>query len=143
MRWTGHGSGGPLPRPVLRVASAVRRRHRPSNAASPHLTQGGGLELRPWHSRDVGVPVAVGQNPAIRKWNRLGVVVEATERLSRWAFEDLGLHRLRLCHSTTNPASCRVAEKAGYSFEGIQRSALPHEDGWHDEHLHSLVRGDI
>jgi len=99
--------------------------------------------LRPWHSRDVGVPVAVGQNPAIRKWNRLGVVVEATERLSRWAFEDLGLHRLRLCHSTTNPASCRVAEKAGYSFEGIRRSALPHEDGWHDEHLHSLVRGDI
>jgi RimJ/RimL family protein N-acetyltransferase len=36
-----------------------------------------------------------------------------------------------------------VAEKAGFSFEGTQRSALLHEDGWHDEHLHSLVRGDI
>lgn len=72
-----------------------------------------------------------------------GVVVEATKRLSLWALEDLGLHRLRLCHSTANPASCRVAEKAGYSFEGTQRSALLHEDGWHDEHLHSLVEGDL
>ncbi|MEU6260857.1 GNAT family N-acetyltransferase [Streptomyces sp. NPDC047043] len=71
-----------------------------------------------------------------------GVVVEATRRVSRWALEELGLHRLRLCHSTANPASCRVAQKAGYSFEGTQRSALLHEDGWHDEHLHSLVEGD-
>ncbi|WP_405848423.1 GNAT family N-acetyltransferase [Streptomyces sp. NBC_01518] len=175
----------------------------------PLLALPGGLELRPWHSRDADVLVAAGQDPAIRKWNRLvvassddarrriermherwraeeaaiwaiaradtgeavgligwgdidlddgnaeivywvlpaarggGVVVEATKRLSRWALEDLGLHRLRLCHSTANPASCRVAEKAGYSFEGTQRSALLHEDGWHDEHLHSLVQGDI
>ncbi len=71
-----------------------------------------------------------------------GVVVEATRRISQWALEDLGLHRLRLCHSTANPASCRVAEKAGYSFEGTQRGALLHEDGWHDEHLHALVQGD-
>ncbi|MFE7276107.1 GNAT family N-acetyltransferase [Streptomyces sp. NPDC057623] len=72
-----------------------------------------------------------------------GVVVEAVKRVSRWALEELGLHRLRLCHSTANPASCRVAEKAGYSFEGTMRSALLHEDGWHDEHLHSLVEGDL
>ncbi|MFJ2150810.1 GNAT family N-acetyltransferase [Streptomyces microflavus] len=26
-----------------------------------------------------------------------GIVVEATKRLSQWAFDDLGLHRLRLC----------------------------------------------
>ncbi|MER7378758.1 GNAT family N-acetyltransferase [Streptomyces lanatus] len=72
-----------------------------------------------------------------------GVAVEATRRVSRWALEELGLHRLRLCHSTANPASCRVAEKAGYSFEGTMRGALLHEDGWHDEHLHSLVAGDL
>ncbi|WP_406058989.1 GNAT family N-acetyltransferase [Streptomyces sp. NBC_01077] len=72
-----------------------------------------------------------------------GVAVEATERVSRWAFDDLGLHRLRLCHSVANVASCRVAEKAGYSIEGTMRSALLHADGWHDEHLHALVQGDI
>ncbi|MCF3130077.1 GNAT family N-acetyltransferase [Streptomyces olivochromogenes] len=72
-----------------------------------------------------------------------GIVVEATRRLSRWALDDLGLHRLRLCHSVANPASCRVAEKAGYSFEGTMRAALQHADGRHDQHLHALVRGDV
>ncbi|MFF8607141.1 GNAT family N-acetyltransferase [Streptomyces sp. NPDC015346] len=72
-----------------------------------------------------------------------GVAVEATKRVSDWALNDLGLHRLRLCHSVANPASCRVADKAGYSREGTMRSALLHADGWHDEHLHALVQGDI
>lgn len=72
-----------------------------------------------------------------------GVVVEATERVNQWALNDLGLHRLRLCHSVANPASCRVADKAGYSLEGTMRSALLHADGWHDEHLHALIQGDI
>ncbi|MFB7788354.1 GNAT family N-acetyltransferase [Streptomyces vinaceus] len=72
-----------------------------------------------------------------------GVVVEATKRVSEWALNDLGLHRLRLCHSVANPASCRVADKAGFTLEGTMRSALLHEDGWHDEHLHALVQGDV
>ncbi|GGI96765.1 GNAT family N-acetyltransferase [Streptomyces brasiliensis] len=73
----------------------------------------------------------------------VGIVVEATRALSRWALDDLGLHRLRLCHSTANPASCRVAEKAGYTLEGTMRGALLHEDGWHDQHLHALVKSDL
>jgi RimJ/RimL family protein N-acetyltransferase len=71
-----------------------------------------------------------------------GVVVEAVKRLSEWGLEELGLHRLSLCHSVANPASCRVAEKAGYLLEGTMRSALLHADGWHDLHLHALVQGD-
>ncbi|MFF0219477.1 GNAT family N-acetyltransferase [Streptomyces vinaceus] len=70
-----------------------------------------------------------------------GVAVEATKRVSEWALNDLGLHRLRLCHSVANPASCRVADKAGFTLEGTMRSALLHADGWHDEHLHALVQG--
>ncbi|MFE0379096.1 GNAT family N-acetyltransferase [Streptomyces inhibens] len=72
-----------------------------------------------------------------------GVVVQAVQRVSQWALNDLGLHRLRLRHSVVNPASCRVAAKAGYSLEGTMRGALLHADGWHDQHLHALVQGDI
>ncbi|MGV9929343.1 GNAT family N-acetyltransferase [Streptomyces olivaceoviridis] len=71
-----------------------------------------------------------------------GLAVRAARRLSRWALDDLGLHRLALCHSVANPASCRVAEKAGFRYEGTQRSALLHADGWHDQHLHARVAGD-
>ncbi|MCC9310097.1 GNAT family N-acetyltransferase [Kitasatospora sp. RB6PN24] len=71
-----------------------------------------------------------------------GIVVEAVKRLSEWGLEELGLHRLQLCHSVANPASCRVAEKAGYLPEGTMRSAYLHADGWHDLHLHAFVQGD-
>ncbi|MFJ6695064.1 GNAT family N-acetyltransferase [Streptomyces sp. NPDC091272] len=71
-----------------------------------------------------------------------GVAVDAAVTLTRWAVEDLGLHRVQLTHSTANQASCRVAEKAGFSYEGTMRSALLHADGWHDEHLHARVQGD-
>ncbi|TQF06926.1 GNAT family N-acetyltransferase [Kitasatospora acidiphila] len=71
-----------------------------------------------------------------------GVALAAVRRLSQWALDELGLHRLELCHSTANPASCRVAAKAGYALEGTMRSALLHADGWHDQHLHARIKGD-
>ncbi|WP_232247225.1 GNAT family N-acetyltransferase [Kitasatospora azatica] len=104
---------------------------------------GGALGLIGWGDIDL-----VHGNAEILYWVLAaarggGVVAEATKRVSRWALDDLGLHRLRLCHAVENPASCRVALKAGYSFEGTQRSALLHVDGWHDQHLHALIQGDV
>lgn len=72
-----------------------------------------------------------------------GVALRATTALSRWAFEEIGFHRLELSHATANEASCRVAVKAGFALEGTKRSALLHPDGWHDMHLHARVRADV
>ncbi|NXY94268.1 GNAT family N-acetyltransferase [Streptomyces sp. BR123] len=71
-----------------------------------------------------------------------GAMVDAVARVSRWALEDLGLHRLRITHSVANAASCAVATRTGFALEGTLRSALLHADGWHDEHLHARVQGD-
>lgn len=71
-----------------------------------------------------------------------GATAEGVSAVTRWAFEDLGLHRLRITHSVANPASCRVATKAGYPLEGTLRGAVLHADGWHDEHLHARLRTD-
>ncbi|MEU3505353.1 GNAT family N-acetyltransferase [Streptomyces hundungensis] len=71
-----------------------------------------------------------------------GAALDATLRVSRWALDELGLHRIRITHSVSNPASCRVARRAGFALEGTMRSALLHADGWHDEHLHARVAGD-
>jgi RimJ/RimL family protein N-acetyltransferase len=70
-------------------------------------------------------------------------MVDAVVRIGRWAFEDLGLHRLRITHSVANTASCRIATRAGFPLEGTMRSALLHADGWHDEHLHAQVESDV
>ncbi|MFF3939531.1 GNAT family N-acetyltransferase [Streptomyces phaeofaciens] len=71
-----------------------------------------------------------------------GVAARATTALTRWAFDEIGFHRLELMHSVANPASCRVATKAGFTLEGTKRSATLHPDGWHDMHLHARVQDD-
>ncbi|MFF2506686.1 GNAT family N-acetyltransferase [Streptomyces sp. NPDC058067] len=72
-----------------------------------------------------------------------GVAPRAVAALTRWAFDDIGFHRLELQHATGNLASCRVALKSGFAAEGTKRSALLHADGWHDSHLHARLREDV
>jgi RimJ/RimL family protein N-acetyltransferase len=71
-----------------------------------------------------------------------GVASGALAAVSDWALGEAGFHRLHLDHSTRNPASCRVAVKAGFALEGTMRSAAIHSDGRHDMHLHARIRGD-
>ncbi|MEA2580897.1 MAG: hypothetical protein QOE83_1789 [Actinomycetota bacterium] len=68
-----------------------------------------------------------------------GVATAAAEAISRWAFDDLKLHRLELRHAAGNVASCNVASKLGFALEGTARSAELLTDGWHDEHLHARI----
>lgn len=71
-----------------------------------------------------------------------GAATEATTAAARWGLHDLGLHRLVLHHSVRNPASCRVAEKAGFRWEGTERDGKLHPDGWHDMHVHARLATD-
>ena len=75
--------------------------------------------------------------PAAR---RRGMAVASVAALVRWAFDDVGFHRLELLHSTANEPSCGVARRAGFTLEGTLRAAVLHADGWHDMHLHARVR---
>ncbi|MFG2647634.1 GNAT family N-acetyltransferase [Streptomyces sp. NPDC048436] len=68
-----------------------------------------------------------------------GIAPRALTALSDWSFAEVGLHRLELLHATANGASCRVALKTGFAPEGIKRSAILHEDGWHDMHQHARI----
>src|ERR1700761_6031241 len=52
-----------------------------------------------------------------------GFATEATNALLRYAFGALGMRRVRITHSEGNTASRRIAEKLGFSPEGIQRAA--------------------
>ena len=66
----------------------------------------------------------------------------AVDILTAWAFGVIGFNRLDIHHSTANTASCRVAERTGYRYEGTLRQAIKHADGWHDWHLHGRLRTD-
>ena len=67
-----------------------------------------------------------------RNFANRGLTTDAVKTLTRFAFESLGLHRLEINVRPENEASCRVALKAGYFYEG-DRAAFLHISGqWRD-----------
>ena len=52
-----------------------------------------------------------------------GIATETANAMVRYAFGALGMRRVGLTHSSGNQASRRIAEKLGFTFEGIQREA--------------------
>ena len=71
-----------------------------------------------------------------------GVATEALRRLSDWAFAELGMERLELLISVDNPASKRVAERAGYVCEGVLRSLWFKQGLREDTEIWSRLPGD-
>lgn len=72
-----------------------------------------------------------------------GVASTAVTALTTWAFTQLRLHRIELCHAVANPASCCIAERAGYPAEGTLRESYRYGDGLrYDEHLHARLATD-
>jgi ribosomal-protein-alanine N-acetyltransferase len=56
-----------------------------------------------------------------------GVATATLRQLTQWAFDE-GMLRVTALISVENAASSRVAEKVGYTFEGVLRS-VHHVDG--------------
>ncbi len=82
-------------------------------------------------------------DPTIQHWHGRSMTHdEAGDWITAWSFDTLRLHRVELCHSTANKASCRVAQYAGFTLEGTKRAEARHIDGWPDMHLHSRLDSD-
>ena len=71
-----------------------------------------------------------------------GVATRTLQLLTDWGFAELGLERIELWIDVTNPASERVAERAGYLREGVLRSYWFKEDIRCDFGIWSRLRSD-
>ena len=75
------------------------------------------------HTAHIG-EIAYGVAPRFR---RQGLATRAATLIAAWAFRELGLTRLEIvvtARGSHGLASRRVAEKAGFVYEGIRRSHL-------------------
>ncbi len=61
-----------------------------------------------------------------------GFTTEAVNEVTSFAFGTLGLHRIEINIRPENAASIRVAEKAGYRFEGDRSEFLHIAGAWRD-----------
>jgi RimJ/RimL family protein N-acetyltransferase len=78
--------------------------------------------------------------PAVRG---RGVMVEAVAGLARWALTEAGLQRIQLRIAPGNRSSLRVAEKAGFTREGVARNAGFMHAGRVDLEIWSLIPADV
>ena len=97
-----------------------------------------GLKRTDWRGRssEIGYWVA--------PWARgEGVAVEALQAIARWLLLEQGFERMVLRAATGNTASQRVAEKAGFTREGVARNAGFTNDGRVDLVVFSLIPADL
>jgi RimJ/RimL family protein N-acetyltransferase len=73
-----------------------------------------------------------------------GAATVAVQLVARWAFDVLGVRRLELTTARDNVASQRVAERAGFTREGVLRGLVATEnDGRRDDVMFSLLPADL
>ena len=72
-----------------------------------------------------------------------GVATHAVRLIAGWAFEDLRVARLELTCGPDNRASQRVAERCGFTREGVLRSHIPFKGTRRDTVVFSLLPGEL
>jgi RimJ/RimL family protein N-acetyltransferase len=73
------------------------------------------------------------------------VAQRALALASTWCFTEVGLHRISLDHALGHEASCAVAERCGYRYEGVMRGEMfdaGRRDAFRDAHLHARLATD-
>ena len=78
-----------------------------------------------------------------REARRRGLATRAVRLVSRWAIDELGIQRLELMTRTDNVASQGVAERAGFTREGLLRSYITLGCGLSDVYMFSLLPRDL
>lgn len=75
------------------------------------------------------------------RWH-LGYATEAIALASRYAFEELKLHKLTAGIVRGNEASLRAFRKSGFVEEGVRRKQNLFDGVWHDEIIVGLLAED-
>jgi RimJ/RimL family protein N-acetyltransferase len=72
-----------------------------------------------------------------------GYMTEAVRAVVRWGFEEAGMERIELRASPDNAGSIRVAEKVGFTREGLLRGSGAGSHGRHDHYMYGLLKEEF
>lgn len=90
----------------------------------------------------------VAQTASLGYWvgapfSQQGYMTEAIACILRFAFKDLGLHRVEAACLEANVASKSLLRKSGFREEGFARGYLRINGRWQDHVLFALLRDDL
>lgn len=84
---------------------------------------------------------ALGYDLNSAYWGR-GIMSGALRRVHRYAFEQLGLHRIEALVIPGNTASERLLETLGFELEGVLREYAYFKSAYQDLQMYSLLKSD-
>ena len=125
--------GDPLPTepPGDRVSFAIAEREDDARLLGSMSI----MRLERGHSGEIGYWLA--------PWARgRGAMVRAVRLLAGWSCEEFGLRRIELVIAVDNMASLAVAERAGFTREGVLRDYRENKGVWRDHAMWSLLRDE-
>jgi [ribosomal protein S5]-alanine N-acetyltransferase len=96
----------------------------------------GTISIRPEKTNNRG---EIGYWIGIPHWGN-GYATEATKAMIQLGFDTLGLNRIYAGYLTKNPASRRVQEKAGMTFEGVRRQEILKWGVYEDHGMCAILR---
>jgi len=77
-----------------------------------------------------------------QRFIRNGFARHSVGRVTSFAFETLGLHRVEAAVQSDNTASITVLDSQGYKEEGVARGYLKINGAWHDHLIYSKLSSD-
>ena len=73
-------------------------------------------------------------------WGK-GIMTEAAKSVIDYLFSEVNLHRIEILHATQNPASGKVAQNCGLTYEGTKREHFKSASGeFLDIAIYSILR---
>lgn len=98
-----------------------------------------GLHKLDWKHRSAALGIVIGEKG---HWGK-GYGTEAVRLMLRFAFHELGLHRVEIEAFEGNARALRCYEKAGFRSEGTRRHAFYRDGRWIDVHVMSVLEPEF
>jgi RimJ/RimL family protein N-acetyltransferase len=98
----------------------------------------GAVGIHPRHSFQAEIGYWIG----VPYWGQ-GYMTEAVRRVIKFGFDVMNLQRIHAWYFTHNPASARVMQKAGMTFEGVMRQHYVKWGAFVDAGCYSILRHEF
>lgn len=72
-----------------------------------------------------------------------GLATEATKAVISFGFDKMNLHKVQICHKSSNMPSEKVIKKCGLTFEGRLRDYFYEEGSYVDRLYYSILRSEF
>lgn len=76
-------------------------------------------------------------------FQRQGLATEATKAVIKYGFHNINLHKVQICHKSSNIPSRRVIEKCGLVYEGTLRHYFYQDGEYIDRLYYSILRDEF